>query len=1369
MEKVTGVVATLRKWDTNILCLSESQCAWENFHVRNNVQEELRKVDKYAGMIGSSSCVACGDSYKPGGTVTLYDGNWSGRLTKGVDPHKLGRWSYVTLFGRNDTFLTIITGYRCCRKQTIATAGMITTYMQQERILRQRRISSTPQKSFIDDMAKFIETKVKEGHEILLALDANEQWEDPDSEIREMALGLGLFDIAKERHSDGVPPTYVRKNSTRRIDFLLGSENVLKATMAYGMFMSEEVIMGDHRAQYIDININELLQLNIHDIGSPSSRRLRSTDIKSVKIYTDILKNHFMNHKIYQRMEKLWEDARQQIVLTPKQIQTYEAIDRDVYRLCTNAENNLKLYTYTKFLWSPALDDAMKEVQHWKLRKKHVKDRRKSRELVKKGQEKGYGDENNTTVNEIDKALSQSYKSLHKIQKKDCAKRQEYLNELAEKYAQQNNISKKMAIRELLSHEELREMYRTIRLRMAGMTSPQLTEVWVDDGEGGKTIISNSNEIEEHLLHRNWQQLRQAASTPFADGEWGEDIKWDGTGDMADRIVDGKPLPEIAHKSDVIQKYIEGMAVSDPSIIASVDTEITLEQYKAFWKAKRETTATSPFGLHIGHYKIVLDSEYTDILEIQHKLLIIPFKYAMIPLRWAKTVQVLLEKDSGRPYSHRLRIIELFDSQVNAGLQMIFGKRMIQNALDKTLIHESAYGSVPNRSAQDAVLEKTLSLDILRVTKKTGAIFDCDTKGCYDRIVASLQTVTNRRLGVPRKTAIFFARFWRICEHFVKTRFGISKGSFTSTSTEMLYGIGQGNGAGPAFWLATLIVMFCVLDELCIGMSFTSPWGTSTHRSTGLGYVDDVTLGTTTNVSDDANNDDIIQMTEDEEHQVHKNMTVMGQNWETMLHTNGGLLELKKCFWILISWKWIKGVAVMKSAHEITKELTIKQTEDSREITIPMKDVKEAPRVLGCHVAADGNWMREFGKWKTEAAMFAKKVKNARFSRSCGGRVYSSLWMSKLRYIASVVCFTQEQSIIINRKVVTQCLPASGFNRNFPRQVVHGPKRYGGMAWESCQSVQIVEKIKFIMTHMRRDDKLGNLLKILIDTLQLKAGLSEPILVTDKKWQRWVEPTWVHNLKDGLDQIGGALHTNCRTPMPQRQYDRSLMEIFDSWELKDEEMEALNRCRVYLRVVYVSDITELDGLSIVPEALEVRFFRPSTYIWARQVRPIRADRNIWRRSLEKLCYSGELITSLGKWLRQPHQVWPYMTTAQGTLLRNIGGVQKEMSLKENRQYKRDGTVLLTVKNGIPVNCKVTASGYKVVDDPNKVNTITPERDLFDINNKALNKTMGYIKSQNLRQLRERWKKGDNWYIGTDGGLKKCRHMWSHFTQQNARY
>ena len=82
IEKMTGVLATIRKWDANVLCLAESQCAWENYYVREKLQEELRECDQYAGFIGSSSCVACGDSYKPGGTLTVYDGNWSSRMKK---------------------------------------------------------------------------------------------------------------------------------------------------------------------------------------------------------------------------------------------------------------------------------------------------------------------------------------------------------------------------------------------------------------------------------------------------------------------------------------------------------------------------------------------------------------------------------------------------------------------------------------------------------------------------------------------------------------------------------------------------------------------------------------------------------------------------------------------------------------------------------------------------------------------------------------------------------------------------------------------------------------------------------------------------------------------------------------------------------------------------------------------------------------------------------------------------------------------------------------------------------------------------------------------------------------------------------------
>ena len=508
VDKMTDVLATLRKWDTNVLCLAESQCAWENYNVRDKVHEELRKVDQYAGLIGSSSCVACADAYKPGGTLTVYDGNWSSRVHKGVDTHKLGRWSFITITGRNNSFLTIITRYRCVKNQTSQTAGYTTTYMQQEKNLKQRGITSTPQTSFIDDLESFITNKVSEGHEILVNLDANEQWEDENSAIRDMALRLNLYDIAKERHPEGVLPSFVRSNTGRRIDLMLGSENVLKCIMAYGMAVEGLEYLGDHRPQYVDINIKELLQLNTHDVGSPSSRRLRSTDPKCTESYLKKLHTNFKNHKVYERMEKLWEEVKNQVTLTKEQIGKYEAIDRDVYRLCINAEKTVILHTCTKYVWSPALDEAVSEVQYWKVRKSQINDATKTYEIVQKGNEKGIADDISYTIPQINEALKQAYSTLHLIQKKDCERRQEFLNNLAEKYANENNISKELAIRELMSHEEPRELFRTIRLKMKGSRSPQLSEIWTKDDEGEKNIISGSSEVEEHLLSRNLVQLR---------------------------------------------------------------------------------------------------------------------------------------------------------------------------------------------------------------------------------------------------------------------------------------------------------------------------------------------------------------------------------------------------------------------------------------------------------------------------------------------------------------------------------------------------------------------------------------------------------------------------------------------------------------------------------------------------------------------------------------------------------------------------------------------------------------------------------------------------------------------------------------------
>ena len=123
--------------------------------------------------------------------------------------------------------------------------------------------------------------------------------------------------------------------------------------------------------------------------------------------------------------------------------------------------------------------------------------------------------------------------------------------------------------------------------------------------------------------------------------------------------------------------------------------------------------------------------------------------------------------------------------------------------------------------------------------------------------------------------------------------------------------------------------MFIVLDQLSDGTTFKSPCGKTTHKSTGMGYVDDVTLGTTAKHNPEVNNDNIKDYSEQGEDEVHREITKIGQSWEMMLHTNGGLLELRKCYWVFIAWKWVSGIAKMKSLQETNAELALIQIEDN--------------------------------------------------------------------------------------------------------------------------------------------------------------------------------------------------------------------------------------------------------------------------------------------------------------------------------------------------------------------------------------------------------------------------------------------------------
>ena len=190
--------------------------------------------------------------------------------------------------------------------------------------------------------------------------------------------------------------------------------------------------------------------------------------------------------------------------------------------------------------------------------------------------------------------------------------------------------------------------------------------------DANKIEINIATDIHTRLLKRNRKHLNQAKNTPFAKGYLVDEICLNGENQGADDILNGT-WRQTQVVEECVAQYIRELKYAAVGVENSVDTDISDAEYTSFWDKKRESTATSQFGLHVGHYKTGIQDE--DILQVHKTLMLVPFIRGFAPKKWCKSIQLMLQEDPGRPWIHRLSIIELLDAYFNAALMIIFGRK----------------------------------------------------------------------------------------------------------------------------------------------------------------------------------------------------------------------------------------------------------------------------------------------------------------------------------------------------------------------------------------------------------------------------------------------------------------------------------------------------------------------------------------------------------------------------------------------------------------------------------------------------------------------------------------------------------------------
>ena len=133
----------------------------------------------------------------------------------------------------------------------------------------------------------------------------------------------------------------------------------------------------------------------------------------------------------------------------------------------------------------------------------------------------------------------------------------------------------------------------------------------------------------------------------------------------------------------------------------------------------------------------------------------------------------------------------------------------------------------------------------------------------------------------------------------------------------------------------------------------------------------------------------------------------------------------------------------------------------------------------------------------------------------------------------------------------------------FPRSVVFGPLEYGGVVWESMETVQIYEHINLYLHHVKKNDEMAKLINITQDTEQFIQGMSTPIMEVNKI-PTYVEDSLITSLQRLLIKNKMKISTYKQwVPQPKRKNNIVLIDYLKT------KIFTITICSISITVDYI--------------------------------------------------------------------------------------------------------------------------------------------------------------------------------------------------------
>ena len=468
------------------------------------------------------------------------------------------------------------------------------------------------------------------------------------------------------------------------------------------------------------------------------------------------------------------------------------------------------------------------------------------------------------TLQECIDQLKEAKQDVKQIIKESFAQRdsarRERIRDLEESSSPTDKKSA-MILRRLRKAEDIKELFRKLKPlchpnKRKGVTR---IEIPLHPEADPKSCtewqhIEDPTEVLFHLQQRNQRHFGQAKGLPCNIPTLAGEVEYCGDGPSSEQILNGT-YNKTGLESNIALLLQHLKQTEEMAALATYPT-ISEQEYTGKLRVWKESTSTSPSGLHLGHYKaFIACHEHSDIdtadealrdkwnhmqsciLTLHVQILNYALERGYSYQRWHSVVNTILFKDTENVRIYRIRVINIYKADYNLTLGIKWRVALYQ-AEGLRELNQGQYGSRLRRNARDPVFIEEIQFEIARASRKMLAQTSYDAMSCYDRIVPNLAMLVSQKFGVPLQTTQTNARTLEHANYRICTELGVSETAYRHWEQYPIYGTGQGSANSPMIWCFLSSVLFDCYDTLSYTATYCCP--DRTHPME-LGKAHDVT------------------------------------------------------------------------------------------------------------------------------------------------------------------------------------------------------------------------------------------------------------------------------------------------------------------------------------------------------------------------------------------------------------------------------------------------------------------------------------------------------------------------------------------------